>query len=84
MAKFEINMDLHGRPAIYTPKYNRPNLGLEKDQAVIVEVLGIYQVAMDDEVDAYFVVVLPNGKCAYTGVEEIQFTDTVVQEDGQS
>lgn len=77
-AHIEVNMNLKTRPAIYTPKIDRPHLGLSKNVPVNVDVFGIYQVAIDDEVDAYFVVTLPSGKCTYAGVEDIQFTDTGV------
>lgn len=76
----EVNMNLKTRPAIYTPKFDRPHLELKKGEPVNVDVFGIYQVAIDDEVDAYFVVTLPSGKCAYAGVEDIQFTDMGVPE----
>jgi len=75
MANFTININLQGRPAIYTPHADRPKFALVKGKAVDVVVLGIYQVAIDDDVDPYFVVVLPSGKCTYVGVESIQFTD---------
>lgn len=75
-----VNMNLKTRPAIYTPKIDRPHLGLKKNEPVNVDVFGIYQVAIDDEVDAYFVVTLPTGKCTYVGVEDIQFTDMGVPE----
>ena len=77
MADITVNMNLQTRPAIYTPKWNRPHLGLEKNVPIDVDVFGIYQVAVDDEVDAYFVVTLPSGKCTYAGVDEVQFTDVV-------
>ena len=75
MANITVNMNLKTRPAIYTPKCDRSNLGLKKGEPVTVDVFGVYQVAIDEEVDAYFVVTLPNGQCAYAGVDSIQFTD---------
>lgn len=75
-----VNMNLQTRPAIYTPKFDRPNIGIKKGEPVNVDVFGIYQVAIDDDVDAYFVVTLPSGKCTYIGVDEIQFTDMGVPE----
>ena len=80
MANITVNMNLSTRPAIYTPKFDRPHLNVKKGEHINVDVFGIYQVAIDDEVDAYFVVTLPSGKCAYTGVDEIQFTDMGVPE----
>lgn len=75
MARIEVNMSLTTRPAIYTPVVNRPNLGLEAYVPVNVDVFGVYQVAVEADIDAYFVVTLPNGRCTYAGIEEIQFTD---------
>ena len=80
MANITVNMNLKTRPAIYTPKFDRSNLGLKKGEPVQVDVFGVYQVAIDEEVDAYFVVMLPSGKCTYTGVEDIQFLDAGVPE----
>lgn len=80
MASFTVNMNLQSRSAIYTPPFNRPNLGLKKYEPIKVDVFGIYQVAIVDEIDAYFVVTLPNGKCTYAGIEDIQFTDMGVEE----
>ena len=79
-ANITVNMNLKTRPAIYTPKFDRPHLNVKKGEPVNVDVFGIYQVAVDDEVDAYFVVTLPSGKCTYTGVEDIQFIDMGVPE----
>lgn len=81
MASITVNMNLQTRPAIYTPKFDRPHLGVKKGEPINVDVFGIYQVAIDDEVDAYFVVTLPGGRCTYTGVEDIRFTDVVGAEE---
>lgn len=75
MANFTLNMGLSGRPAIYTPCVSRPQFSLTAYEPVEVEVLGLYQVLVDSDIDAYFVVVLPTGKCTYAGVDQIQFTD---------
>ena len=75
-----VNMNLQTRPAIYTPKINRPHLNIKKGESINVDVFGVYQVAVDEDVDAYFVITLPNGKCTYAGVEDIQFTDMGVPE----
>lgn len=75
MANIEVNMNLSTRPAIYTSPVDRPKLGIEKNVPVNVEVFGIYQVKVDDEIDAYFVVVLPDGRCTYAAVDSIRFTD---------
>ena len=74
--KISVQMNLATRPAIYTPAVNRPKYGLEKDKAYPVDVFGVYQVKVsEDEVDAYFVICLPDGRCLYAGVDTIQFTD---------
>lgn len=78
--QISVNMNLKTRPAIYRPNYDRPNLNLKKGEEIPVDVFGIYQVAIDDEIDAYFVITLPNGKCTYAGVDTIQFTDMGVPE----
>lgn len=75
-----VNMNLTTRPAIYTPCVSRPKLDLVKGTPVCVDVFGVYQVSDGEDVDAYFVVTLPNGRCTYAGVEEIQFTDMGVGE----
>lgn len=80
MANITVNINLATRPAIYTPKYDRPHLGLTKGEEVSVDVFGVYQVNVVDDVDAYFVVTLPSGRCTYTGIEEIRFIDMGVNE----
>lgn len=79
MADITVNMSLKTRPAIYTPRTDRPKFGLVKDEPVEVDVLGIYQVADEEDIDVYFVVVLTSGKCCYAGVETIQFMDQGVE-----
>lgn len=75
MANISVTMNLTTRPAIYTPKFDREHLGIRKNTRIKVDVFGVYQVAIDDDVDAYFVITLPTGRCTYAGVEEIRFTD---------
>ena len=75
-----VNMNLASRPAEYTPACNRPNYGLVKGITVKVDVLGLYQVKIsEDEIDAYFVITLPDGRCTYAGVDTIKFLDMGVQ-----
>ena len=80
IGQITINMNLATRPAIYTVPCDRPKLDLLRGEKVRVDVLGLYQVAVDEDIDAYFVVTLPNGKCTYVGVDTIQFTDMGVPE----
>ena len=83
MAHITVNMNLKTRPAIYTPPVDRPNLGVKAHEKYDVDVFGVYQVAIDEDVDAYFVVMLPSGKCTYAGIEQIQFTDCGVPEEAE-
>jgi len=80
MAKFpceiDVYMNLSTRPAIFTPNYDVPKVGIKKGESVKVDVFGLYQVKVEeDDIDAYFVVELPDGKCVYAAVNTIQFTD---------
>ena len=75
MANITVNMNLKTRPAIYTPPVDRPQYNLKAHEKYSVDVFGLYQVAVDVDVDAYFVIMLPSGKCTYAGVDQIQFTD---------
>lgn len=75
MANIEVNMNLKTRPAIYTPPVDRPKFGIKKNFPVEVDVLGLYQVQVEGDIDAYFVVTLPGGQCMYAGVDSIRFTD---------
>ena len=79
MAKFpdiKVHMNLSTRPAVFTPGHNVPKLGIEKGKQIRVDVFGLYQVKVEeDDIDAYFVAELPDGKCVYAAVDTIQFTD---------
>ena len=76
MAKLTMTLNWNKRPAIYRPnKYRVVKYELPEGAEVPVEVLGIFQCADDDEVGPVFVVELPNGKCDYAAITEIQFTD---------
>lgn len=71
----DISINLVTREALYTPsRFNAERFGLSKDEPTPVDVFGLYQVSEDAESsDAYFVVELPDGRCCYAGVLEIQF-----------
>ena len=75
------SINLATRPAIYTPACNRPNFGLIKGEKYDVDVFGVYQIQIEDEIDAYFVLTLPDGRCTYVGIESIQFTDMGEQDE---
>lgn len=69
-----INVNLKTRKALYKPSvYNAIRYNLTANEPVEVGVFGLYQVMQDDDIDAYFVVKLPDGHCCYAGVEHIQF-----------
>ena len=72
---FDVSVNLVTREALYTPSlFNAERFGLPLDEPTPVDVFGLYQVNEDAESsDAYFVVELPDGRCCYAGVLEIQF-----------
>ena len=71
---FEVSVNLATRPALYTPnKYRAAALKVEEGAVLNVEVFGLFQVASDEDTDAYFVVELPDGSCTYANVTEIKF-----------
>lgn len=68
-----IDVVFNTREAIYTPsKFNAVKYNLVGEK-VNVGVFGLYQVKDEDETDAYFVVELPDGRCCYARVDQIQF-----------
>lgn len=70
-----INMEIvwQRRRAIYRPRINRPQLGIEKGTEVPCRVWGCYQVNDGEDVNPYFVVELENGRCTHVSPEDIQF-----------
>lgn len=73
--ELRVNVNLTTRKAAYTPsKLNAVKYNLV-GRKVEVDVFGLFQVKEDDDVDAYFVVELPNGSCCYARVDQIQFID---------
>lgn len=69
-----VSVNLQTRKALYKPSvYNAIRYKLEANTPVKVDVFGLFQVLQDDDLDAYFVVRLPDGHCCYAGVEHIQF-----------
>lgn len=70
-----IDVSFKGRRALYTPtKFNAIKYNLV-GKTVDVEAFGIFQVKEDEDIDAYFVVKLPDGRCCYAGVDQIQFVE---------
>jgi hypothetical protein len=69
-----INVNLSTRKALYTPSsYNATKYHLSTDEPTEVDVFGLFQCGDTDGSDAYFVVKLPDGKCCYADVNQIQF-----------
>jgi len=78
MASFgsvNIHCNLVTRKALYTPsKLNAVKYNLV-GKTVTVGVFGLFQIKEEDDIDAYFVVELPDGKCCYARVDQIQFIE---------
>lgn len=73
-----VNVNLETCKALYTPSvYNAAKYGLSTEAPTEVDVFGLFQVADGNDVDAYFVVKLHDGRCCYAGVTEIQFIQEV-------
>ena len=70
-----VSVNLQTRRALYTPSiYNAIKYKLDANVPVEVDVFGLFQVRQDyEDIDAYFVVKLPDGHCCYAGVPNIQF-----------
>ena len=76
MADMTVKMHLQTRPAFYTLRCKRPELGLEAGDRVRCSVFGCFQVTDgEDDTNPYFVVELLNGKCTYVAPEDLQFID---------
>ena len=70
----DINVNLSTRKAILYPSswhYNR--LGLDQGVPVEVGVFGLFQCSENGESCPHFVVELPDGRCTYAQVDDIQF-----------
>lgn len=73
--KMTVSVGLEQRKAIYKPsKLNAVKYNLV-GETVTVGVFGLFQVKEEDDTDAYFVVELPDGKCCYARVDQIQFIE---------
>lgn len=73
--ELKLNVNLVTRKALYTPSnFNAAKYCLSTSEPTPVGVFGLFPVReRDGDADAYFVVELPNGKCCYADVEQIQF-----------
>jgi hypothetical protein len=77
-----VNVNLSTRKALYTPsRFNADKFGIDAGMPTEVGVFGLFSVREHDgEADAYFVVELPDGRCCYAGVEQIQFIKETEEE----
>lgn len=76
MAGLSCTISWQTRPAFYTPNiYRAKVLQVQPGSVLDVDVLGLYQVSDGEDIDAYFIVEMSDGKCTYASVEEIQFAD---------
>ncbi len=76
-----IEMSWQRRRATYKPTFDRPKIGLKKDDEVKCRVLGLFQYTDgDSEACPYFIIELAEGKCTYADPEHIQFADADEEE----
>lgn len=76
-----VKMNLVTRKALYLPSdFNAMKYGLSTTEPTPVDVFGLFQVKEEDDIDAYFVVELPNGMCCYANVVQIQFIKETEEE----
>jgi len=69
-----VNVNLITHKALYTPSsYNATKYNLSTTEPTEVGVFGLFQCGDTDGSEAYFVVKLPDGKCCYADVCQIQF-----------
>ena len=69
-----VSVNLATRKALYWPSdHNICKYKLNANDPTPVDVFGLFQIKDGEDVDAYFVVKLPDGHCCYAGVDEIQF-----------
>lgn len=84
MASFgtiSVKCNLDTRKALYWPSdFNAMKYNLSTTEPTPVGVFGLFQVKEDEDVDAYFVVELPNGMCCYANVTQIQFIKETEEE----
>lgn len=76
-----VSVNLQTRKALYTPSaYNANKYKLSTETPTEVGVFGLFQCSDEDGSEAYFVVELPDGKCCYAGVDDIQFIKDIEEE----
>lgn len=78
----DVHFNLTVKKALFTPNaFQAKRHGLSTTEPTEVGVFGLFQVKEDDEIDAYFVVKLPDGHCCYASVTDIQFIKKEADED---
>ncbi len=77
-----VNVNLTTRKALYRPSsHNICKYKLSAQDPTPVGVFGLFQVIEENEdIDAYFVVELPDGHCCYARVDQIQFIKETEEE----
>ena len=76
LGSVSIHCNLVTRKALYWPSdFNAMKYNLSTTEPTTVGVFGLFQVKEEEDVDAYFVVELPNGMCCYANVVQIQFIE---------
>ena len=79
-----VSFNLQTRKALYTPSvYNAEKYELSIDEPTQVGVFGLFQCGDEDGSDAYFVVELPDGRCCYAAVDQIQFIKATEEEEAE-
>lgn len=73
MAGVNYTFSFERRRAIYRPIVDRPALGIKKGDEVHCRVFGCYQVCDGEDINPYFIVELPNGRCTHVSPEQLQF-----------
>jgi len=85
MANFgsiHIRCNLDTRKALLKPtSFQATKYNLNTSEPTPVDVFGIFPVSeRDGDSDAYFVVELPDGRCCYACVEQVQFIKETEEE----
>lgn len=81
LGELTVSVGLKTRKALYWPSdFNAMKYNLSTTEPTPVGVFGLFQVKEEEEADAYFVVELPDGKCCYASVVQIQFIKETEEE----
>lgn len=78
----EVSVNLATEEALFMPNARQAkHHGLSTTEPIVVGVFGLFQVKEGDDIDAYFVVKLPNGHCCYASIHQILFIEKEADED---